>query len=229
MLVGHYSASFAIKSMTRDVRLWVLFIAVQLMDVFWTSLLLLGVEKARVDPAFSSVPLDLYYMPYSHSLVSLVVVCTAVFFLYRRFVPPRGLTQPALFVALAVMSHWLLDIPVHRPDLPLYDDMDKIGLGLWNYPLWALLFEVGLLFAGIVMYLRATRATGKLGKYAMVIFGLGLVVIQIGIVYGPRPSWLSIEVTAVSLLVYYFATAAVVSWLEKKRVWKSAGRARLQH
>lgn len=221
MLVGHYSASFAIKSLTRDVRLWVLFIAVQLMDVFWTSLLLLGVERARVEPTFPSVPLDLYYMPYSHSLVSIFVVCALVFFLYRRFVPPRGHLQPALFVALAVMSHWILDIPVHRPDLPLYDNMDKIGLGLWNYPLWALLLEIGLLFIGMFMYLRATRATSKLGKYAMVLFGVALVVIQAGIVYGPRPSWLTIEVTAVSLLVYYFACAAAVLWLEQKREWNS--------
>jgi uncharacterized membrane protein HdeD (DUF308 family) len=217
MLLGHYSASFALKSMTRDVRLWVLIIAVQLMDVFWTSLLLLNVEKASVDPALASVPLDLYYMPYSHSLVSLLIVCVAVFFLYRSLVPPKGLLKPALIVALAVMSHWILDIFVHRPDLPLYDDTDKIGLGLWNYPVWALLLEAGLLFVGIFMYLRSTTATSKGGKYGMVVFGLVLVAIQVGVVFGPVPGWLTIQVVAVSLLAYYFAAAAVVMWLEKKR------------
>lgn len=221
MLVGHYSASFAIKSMTGDVRLWVLFIAVQLMDVFWTSLLLLGVEKARVDAALKSVPLDLYYMPYSHSLVAVLIVCVAVFILYRSLVPPKGLLAPAMFVALAVLSHWLLDVPVHRPDLPLYDDMDKIGLGLWNYPFLALLLEAGLLFICMSMYLRSTRAASTSGKYAMVIFGIVLVIIQAGIVYGPVPSWLTIQITAVSLLVYYFATTAVVFWLEQKREFRN--------
>jgi len=220
MLVGHYSASFAIKSMTADVRLWVLFIAVQLMDVFWTSLLLLGVEKARVDPALASVPLDLYYMPYSHSLVAVLIVCVAVFLLYRILVPPSNLLVPACLVALAVLSHWLLDIPVHRLDLPLYDNADKIGLGLWNYPFWALLLEIGLLFVCMFLYLRSTRATSKSGKYAMVLFGIVLVIIQAGIVYGPRPFWLTIDMVAVSLLVYYFATAAVVFWLEKKREFR---------
>ena len=223
MLVGHYSASFAIKSMTRDVRLWVLFIAVQLMDVFWTTLLLLSIEKARVEPFLPSVPLDLYYMPYSHSLVSVLIVCVMVLFLYRFLVPPSDLVKPALLVALAVMSHWLLDIFVHRPDLPLYDDTLKIGLGLWNYPIWAFLLEVGLLFICMVMYLRSTKATSKGGKYGMVVFGLVLVIIQIGIVFGPVPSWLTIQVTAVSLLAYYFATAAVVLWLEKKREWARPG------
>jgi hypothetical protein len=138
--------------------------------------------------------------------------------LYRGLVPPKGLVAPAMFVALAVLSHWLLDVPVHRPDLPLYDDMDKIGLGLWNYPFWALLLEVGLLFICMFMYLRSTSAKSASGKYAMVIFGVVLVVVQAAIVYSPVPSWLTIELTAVSLLVYYFATATVVFWLERKRV-----------
>lgn len=219
MLVGHYSASFAIKSRTRDVPLWVLFIAVQLMDIFWTSLLLLGVEKARVDPQLLSVPLDLYYMPYSHSLVAVLIVCVVVFLLYRTLAPPKGLAKPALLVSLAVLSHWLLDIPVHRPDLPLYDDMDKIGLGVWNYPVWAFLLEIGLFFACMWLYLRATRATSSVGRYGMVTFGLVLAIIQAGIVFAPVPSWLTIEVTAVALLVYYFATAGVVGWLERKREW----------
>ena len=221
MLAGHYSASFAIKSFTREVPLWVLFIAVQLLDVFWTSLLLLGVEKARVEPDLPSVPLDLYYMPYSHSLLAVVLTCAVVFLLYRALIPPRTSFQPALFVAIAVMSHWILDIPVHRADLPLYDDMDKIGFGLWNFPLWALLLEVVLLFVGLLMYLRATRATCPSGKYAMVIFSITLAIMQVGIVYGPRPPWLSIQVTAISLLAYYFATTAVVFWLGRKREWKS--------
>ena len=219
MLIGHYSASFAIKSKTRYVPLWVLFIAVQLMDIFWTSLLLLGVEKARVEPFLPSVPLDLYYMPYSHSLVAVLTVCVAVFFLYRYFVPPKGLLKPALLVSLAVLSHWLLDIPVHRPDLPLYDNMDKIGLGLWNYPVWAFLLEIGLFFGCMLMYLRATRATRKGGRYGFVALGLVLAVIQAGIVFAPVPAWLTTDVVAVSLLTYYITTAAVVWWLGKKREW----------
>ena len=224
MLVGHYSASFALKSVTRTVPLWVLFLAVQLMDIFWTTLLLLHVEKARVDPRLASVPLDLYYMPYSHSLVSVLAVCVAVFVLYRFLAPSGGLARPALLVTLAVLSHWLLDVPVHRPDLPLYDDADKIGLGLWNYPVWAFLLEVGLFFACMGMYLRSSTPSGTLGKLGMVVFGLVLAAIQAGIVFAPVPPWLTIEITALGLLLYYFATAAVAGWLERKRVWARPAR-----
>jgi hypothetical protein len=162
-------------------------------------------------------------MPYSHSLLSVLIVCALVFFLYKKLAPPRGLVKPALLVSLAILSHWLLDIPVHRPDLPLYDDMDKIGLGLWNYPVWAFVLEIGLFCVCVLLYLRATRASSKGGKYAMVVFGLVLMIIQAGIVFAPVPSWLTIEVTAVSLLTYYFATAGVVMWLEKKREWGREG------
>jgi hypothetical protein len=220
MLVGHYSASLALKSRSADTPLWVLFLAVQLMDIVWTSLLLLGIEKARVAPLLPSVPLDLYYMPYSHSLVAVLMVCVVVFLLYRQFAPPKGVVKPALLVSLAVLSHWLLDVPVHRPDLPLYDNMDKIGLGLWNYPVWAFLLEVGLFFFCMWLYLRATTATSAGGRYGMLVFGLVLAVIQAGIVFAPVPPWLNIEVTAIGLLLYYFATAAAAWWLEKKRAWR---------
>ena len=52
---------------------------------------------------------------------------------------------PALFIGLAVFSHWILDFLVHRPDLPLLWDGPMVGLGLWNYPLPEQVLELGLL------------------------------------------------------------------------------------
>ena len=31
-----------------------------------------------------------------------------------------------------MLSHWVLDFAVHRPDLPLWPAGPKVGLGLWN-------------------------------------------------------------------------------------------------
>src|SRR5256886_13511425 len=70
MFVGHYGVSLAAKRGDRSIPLWVLFLAVQLLDVFWSLFVLLGVEKVRIVPGITaSNPLDLYYMPYTHSLV----------------------------------------------------------------------------------------------------------------------------------------------------------------
>ncbi len=74
MFVGHYGASYAIRAARPAIPLWLLFIAVQLIDVVWSVLVLLGVEKVRIVPGITaSNPLDLYYMPYTHSLVAALV------------------------------------------------------------------------------------------------------------------------------------------------------------
>jgi len=59
-------------------------------------------------------------------------------------------SHPLCFWALAVFSHWVLDLVVHRPDLPLYHNARKVGLRLWNYPLIAFALEAALLVGGIL-------------------------------------------------------------------------------
>src|SRR6267378_1759249 len=84
MFVGHYGPSFAIKSIQPSIRLWVLFIAVQLLDVGWSVLVLLGVERVRIVPGITaSNPLDLYYMPFTHSLVAALAWAVAAIILSR--------------------------------------------------------------------------------------------------------------------------------------------------
>jgi hypothetical protein len=47
MFVGHYSASFAGKASDKPIPLWLLFVAVQFIDVLWSIFVLLGIEKVR--------------------------------------------------------------------------------------------------------------------------------------------------------------------------------------
>src|SRR5688500_11612764 len=130
MFVGHYGVSFAAKKADDSIPLWVLFLAVQLLDVVWAPLVLLGVEKVRIVPGFTATnPLDLYYMPYTHSLVAASLWSVAAALAYRRIARSAG-SWAAMTVGLAVFSHWPLDLVVHTPDLPLYDNALKVGLGL---------------------------------------------------------------------------------------------------
>jgi hypothetical protein len=133
MFVGHYGPSFAIKAIRPAIPLWLVFIAVQLVDFAWAVLVLLGIEKVRIVPGITaSNPLDLYYMPYTHSLVAAVLWAVAAIVLCK---PLRGVRNwsAAAWIGAAVFSHWVLDWLVHRPDLPLYDDAMKVGLGIWNF------------------------------------------------------------------------------------------------
>jgi hypothetical protein len=151
MFVGHYGPSLAAKAAKNSIPVWVLFIAVQLLDVFWSFFVLLGIEKARIVPGITATnPFDLYYMPYTHSLVGAVLWSIAAGIAYSLFRKAPGWSAAA-FVGVAVFSHWALDLLVHRPDLPLYDNSFKVGLGLWNFPMLAFPVEIAVLFSG--MYL----------------------------------------------------------------------------
>lgn len=112
-------------------------------------------------------------------------------------------------------SHWILDWLVHRPDLPLYDDAHKVGLALWNYPLWALALESGIYFGGLWFYLRAASAATFAGKYGLAILGLGILAIQVIVFWWPVLP--SANIAAVVFLAGYLQLAAAANWLEKKR------------
>src|SRR5664279_5231770 len=133
MFIGHYGVSFAARPTQARLPLWVWFIAVQWMDVVWSILVLLGIEKLRIVSGFTEAnPLDLYYMPYTHGLPGSIFLSLAFAGIVAFFIKEnRGAT--ILLVAAASFSHWVLDLVVHTSDLPLYDNTAKVGLGLWQH------------------------------------------------------------------------------------------------
>jgi hypothetical protein len=210
MFVGHYGVSFAAKRAAPGIPLWALFIAVQLLDVFWAPFVLLGIEKVRIVPGITaSNALDLYYMPYTHSLVAALLWSAAALLVCRRFVTWGRVGKFALVVALAVFSHWILDLVVHRPDLPLYDNTAKMGLGLWNVPAVAFALEAGLLFGGMWRYF----GVGSAPRLRLIVFGLVMLAVQAYVFLGPPP--ISDKAAAVTALASYAVFAAVVARLER--------------
>ncbi len=219
MFVGHYGVSFAAKRAAPTVPLWVLFIAVQLLDVDWAPFILLGVEKVRIVPGITaSNPLDLYYMPYTHSLVAALLWSAGAFACYR-FAASGSPRTSAVIVAAAVFSHWVLDFVVHRPDLPLYDNRAKVGLGLWNLPVLAFGLEIALLFGGMWLYFRA----GATRRILTTVFGLIMVAIQAYVFFGPPPT--SDKAAAVTALAAYVLFAVIIRLLEQPQQLSEAGAA----
>lgn len=204
MFVGHYGAAFAAKAVDRSIPLWQLFIAVQLVDVGWAALVLLGVEKLRIVPGITrSSPLDLYYMPYTHSLVAAIVWSLGAALLYRAVRGATARPRAMVVVGAAVLSHWVLDWVVHRPDLPLFDDAAKVGLGLWNRPVPAFVLEVGLLLGAAVLWVRARPSSrGRRGAWMLTAV---LVAVQVVFLLGPPPP--SGAAVAITALVAYLAFA----------------------
>jgi hypothetical protein len=225
MFVGHYSVAFAAKSQKNKIPLWVLFIAVQFLDYIWATLVLLGIEKLRVIKGFTAGSmLDSYFQPYSHSLIAAIAWSCIAGLAYRIFCSrhpfdsaqgmlPLYRKNAAFIVGAAVFSHWILDLIAHPRDLAIYDNTWKVGFGLWNYrdPEFAL--EIGLLGAGIMLYLLR-NAMPAIRKGAVIAFGVALVVIQVGDTYVPRNP-LTDKTTAMGVWLFYTLFVVVAFLIEK--------------
>ena len=206
MFVGHYAAAFVAKRIEPETPLWSLVLAVQAVDVAWALLVLAGVEKVRLDPSLPSNPLDLYYMPYTHGLPATLLWMLAAFLVGRAWL---GRSGPALALAAATGSHWLLDLLVHRPDLPLWDDAHKVGLALWNHPLGAAALELGLLVA-TALALARSGALDRARRRAFSVFVAGLVVAHLVVVLGATPPRATALVAGA--LVFYLTLA----WIARR-------------
>ena len=178
--------------------------------------MLLGVERLNVVENFTpSTHFELEYMPYTHSLVAFMIWSGLAYALFRWVIVKSR--SVATVVALAVMSHWLLDVIVHTPDLPIMDDASlKLGLGLWNNAIATYGLEAALLLAGLWLYLRSTSATTKMGKYGMSVFVVLLLLVNIVNIFGPLQGDSKV-VLAVTALATYFLFAAAAFWLDSKR------------
>ena len=216
MFVGHYGVSFAAKKAEQSIPLWALFLAVQFLDVLWAPFVLFGIEKVRIVPGITATnPLDLYYMPYTHSLVAALFWSCAAAVFYQIVARPSR-RRATVIIGLAVFSHWVLDFIVHRPDLPLYDNTAKVGLGLWNAPVLAFGLEAALLFGGIWLLLR-----GRLVRsYGTLVFGALMLSIQAYIFFGPPPT--SDRAIASTALIAYAVFAAAIWWLQDRRAIAAA-------
>jgi len=216
MFVGHYAVSLALKKFEKRASLGVLFLAVQFVDILFMPFVLLGIERMNIVPDFTqSTHFELEFVPYTHSLAGSVFWAAVAYVVFRwLFVKKQSV---ALVIALAVFSHWVLDLITHTPDLPLWtDDSMKLGLGLWNSAAGTYALEAILLAGGLWIYLRATQASSSLGKYGMPVFIVVLLLINILNIFGPPPAGGKIEM-AVSAMIAYFGFAAIAFWLDKKR------------
>ncbi|MFN3511812.1 MAG: metal-dependent hydrolase [Phenylobacterium sp.] len=176
MFVGHYAAAVAAKAAEPRAPLWTYVIAAQLVDIGWGGLVMAGVEKVRIDPTLPGSALDLYHMPWTHSLPAALAWSLAGALLARHAL--RLSWRPAVFVGLVVFSHWLLDLLVHRPDLELWFGGPKAGFGLWNYPVPEQAVEIGLLGLGAAAWAWVRGRAGR-SLWPVLVFLAALVAVQI--------------------------------------------------
>jgi len=183
MFIGHYALGLAAKRVTPAVSLGVLFGAAQFADILWPFLLAAGLERVRIDPGNTAfTPLDFVSYPYSHSLVLLILWGVAIGWIFGR-----GQRRALAVIAALVVSHWVLDVLMHRPDMPLYPGGPKYGLSIWNSPALTVAIELPMYIAGTWLYLRGTRARDRIGRWGFLLLIIVLLLIYVGDALSSEP------------------------------------------
>lgn len=215
MFVGHYGVAFAARGAEKRLPLWVYLLAVQWVDVVWSVLVYFGVERVHIQPGVNpSGPLVFDYYPYSHSLAAGLAWAAIAFMGYRVITHMKGSQRVATFLALAVLSHWFLDLIVHQPDLPLYPGGLKVGLGLWDFPKTEFVVELVLLAAGVFYYFKKSPELSKQQRMGMIGGCCAMIAFQCLGDAGPPPH--SVQFVAVSAFVLYLAFPLAVYFAESR-------------
>ncbi|HHY48381.1 MAG TPA: permease [Alphaproteobacteria bacterium] len=160
MITGHFGLAAAVKSRATSVPLWALMLGTVWLDVVFVPLLLAGIETIGtaegLSPGYGNAVI---HADYTHSLVGAVLL-SALFgwggwALWGR--------RAGVVLALVSFSHWVLDLLVHRMDMPLlpanWGDLPRLGFGLWQWPWLTAAIELALIVLGAWLY---WRAAGKL-------------------------------------------------------------------
>jgi hypothetical protein len=213
MFIGHFAVALAVKRAAPEISLGTLFLAAQLADLVWPTLVLLGAETFSIRPGITAVtPLDFTHYPYSHSLVGMALWGAGLGLIYFAF---KRNSAASLVLLLVVLSHWLLDFVSHRPDMPVtFTGAERFGLGLWHSRIATLVVE-GLLFAWCVwIYVRATRPLDRTGRRALIGLVAFLVVIYLANIFGPPPPSVA-AVTWAAQAIWLFVAWGY--WIDRHR------------
>jgi membrane-bound metal-dependent hydrolase YbcI (DUF457 family) len=159
MIAGHFGFAAVAKSASPETPLWALMLATVWLDVLFVPLFLMGIESlAPVAGRPAGYGAYVIHADYTHSLLGAFLLSGAFGACFYR----QWGRVVAAVLALVAFSHWVLDLLVHRSDMPLLPGnagrLPTLGFGLWRHPMIAATLELLLVGAGAWLYWRAARA-----------------------------------------------------------------------
>ncbi|MFN2100796.1 hypothetical protein [Altererythrobacter sp. MF3-039] len=216
MFIGHWAPALAAAAATSKApRLGTLFVAAQLTDFAFFIFALIGIERMRITPGMTAMnPMDLYHLPYTHSLAG--SVGWGIGFAILIFVLTKD-RMASIIGGLVVISHWFIDLLVHRPDLTLWGAPPKLGFGLWNQPVIAMPLELIITFGALAWYAKRTRGPAV----PIAILGLVLFAMQMIDWFGPPPAEAGPQLYLTALVAFTVASA-IAWWVGTTRKHKRA-------
>lgn len=154
MFAGHFGLAAVVKAKQPKVPLWALMASTQLLDILFVPLLLSGVEMID-SSSKNGYGGAIIHADYTHSLIGALLIAFMAGIAAWRVWGKRG----GFTIGLLVFSHWILDLLVHRVDMPLLPgnagQLPLLGLGLWRFPAVSIILEFALIITGFIMYYRS--------------------------------------------------------------------------
>jgi hypothetical protein len=165
MIAGHFGFAAAVKARERSAPLWALMLGCVWLDVVFVPLFAMKIETITPAPGTSGgYGAGIIYADYTHSLVGALML--SVIFGGVAAIPWGRRVGTVL--GAVVFSHWVLDLVMHRGDMPWLPgnagNLPRMGFGLWRAPVASALVELALVAVGSYLYWRAARSTGKLKR-----------------------------------------------------------------
>jgi hypothetical protein len=194
LIAGHFGFAAIVKSREPRVPLWSLMLATVWLDIVFVPLFLLGIETLRPAPGLQGgYGQYIIYADYTHSLLGALALSAAFGLMFSWLWGRRC----AVVLGFVSFSHWLLDLLVHRGDMPILPgnsgNLPRLGFGLWQFRTGSIVAELLLLTAGALCYWRAARAVTaaahrgrtRAAITAMLIFLCGVVVLTLDVTGWP--------------------------------------------
>ena len=169
MGIGHAAIALGASRTAPRINVGLLIFAAFLADFLLGIFGALGLESAHVPADYAVRHYLTFTFPYSHGLAALVlwsIIFGALFCWVDRKNRPRAFW----ILAALVLSHFVVDVLVHVPELPLLGERSpKLGLALWNHMPLELTLESMMALAGVVIYWTLSSTT-RVGRWGMTIF-----------------------------------------------------------
>jgi membrane-bound metal-dependent hydrolase YbcI (DUF457 family) len=189
MIAGHFGFAAGVKAAEPPAPLWALMLGTAWLDVIFVPLFAAGIETITPVPGTSGgYGNGIIHADYTHSLIGALVLSGV----YGALFLPRFGRRVAWVLAAIAFSHWLLDLVVHRGDMPILPgdlgNLPRLGFGLWAYPTASVIVELALVVGGSWLYWRAARRvagpagmTGRADVAAAAVLASGLLVLALDV------------------------------------------------
>lgn len=213
MGIGHIAVGLGLQRADRRINAGWLIFAAMLPDFLLGWFALAGWESYATPPDYASVHYLLFTFPWSHGLLAdaawAAIAGAAAWGLARR-------RTAAVAVALAVLSHFLLDGLVHVKGLPLAgSEGPAFGLGWWRHLPLELSLEAAMAASALWIYRSAARTRESSRWVGMAVYIAALAAFLIGGQAAAREvparggliaSWLAVPP----------AVSAIAFWLDRR-------------